>query len=161
MIKQERVGSMTPNQIRFADEYLKHRNATRAYMAAYPNVKRVEAAQVNGSKLLARQDVREYVDQHLAEIHKHTIAQASEIMEYFTAVMRGELRDETVTPAGTVVESEAKLSDRSAAAEKLARMIGADKWVDRERIRIEDERLKLDRERAGEDSDAESVEIIV
>ena len=152
---------MTPNQIRFADEYLKTRNATRAYMAAYPNVKRTEAAQVNGSKLLARSDVQEYIDKQMTEIHRHTIADAAEIMEYFTSVMRGELNEETVTPSGVTLRTDAKISDRNAAAEKLARMLGADKKTERDRLKIEKKRLKIEQARAGDDTDAESVEIIV
>lgn len=152
---------MTPNQIRFADEYIKCRNATRAYLAAYPNVRSAECAQAAGSALLKNKRVQEYISRQMEELHRHTIAEAAEIMEYLTKVMRGEMSEESLAPNGTVVQTEAKISDRTAAAEKLARMLGADRKTDRDRLKLEKKRLKLEQAKAGDEAEAESVEIIV
>ena len=56
---------MTDRQRRFADEYLIDCNATRAYKAAYPSVKKDEAARVNASRLLSNANIRAYIDKQL------------------------------------------------------------------------------------------------
>lgn len=80
---------MTDKQKRFADEYIIDLNGTRAYKAAYPNVKSDETAAVNSSKMLRNTKVREYIDEQLAAIKSTKTAEASEVLEYLTDVMRG------------------------------------------------------------------------
>ena len=72
---------MTDKQRRFADEYLIDCNATRAYKAAYPSVKKDETASVNASRLLSKAKVKEYIDKKLSEISSAKIADATEVME--------------------------------------------------------------------------------
>ena len=48
---------MTEKQKIFADEYLIDLNATRAYRAAYPSVKKDETARANGSRMLTNAKV--------------------------------------------------------------------------------------------------------
>lgn len=91
---------MTENQKRFADEYLIDCNATRAYKAAYPKVKKDEAARANASKLLTNTNIREYIDEQLAKMHDERTADAKEVMEYLTSVMRGESSAEIVVVEG-------------------------------------------------------------
>lgn len=81
---------MTPKQRKFADEYLIDLNATRAYKAAYPKIKTDEAARANGSRLLTNANVQSYVEQKLNEISSAKTAEAKEVMEYLTSVLRGE-----------------------------------------------------------------------
>lgn len=92
---------MTEKQKRFADEYLIDCNATRAYKAAYPKVKKDEAARANASKLLTKANIREYIDEQLAKMHDERTADAKEVMEYLTSVMRGESEAEIVVVEGT------------------------------------------------------------
>ncbi len=92
---------MTERQKRFADEYLIDCNATRAYKAAYPKVKKDEAARANASKLLTKANIREYIDEQLAKMHDERTADAKEVMEYLTSVMRGESEAEIVVVEGT------------------------------------------------------------
>jgi phage terminase small subunit len=87
---------MTPKQRKFADEYLIDLNATRAYKAAYPKVKTDEAARANGSRLLTNANVQSYVEQQLNEISSAKLADAKEVMEYLTSVLRGESSSEIV-----------------------------------------------------------------
>ena len=56
---------MTDKQRRFADEYLIDLNATRAYKAAYPSVKRDETARANASRMLTNANVQEYIKEHM------------------------------------------------------------------------------------------------
>jgi phage terminase small subunit len=63
---------LTENQKRFVDEYLIDLNATRAYKAAYKNVKKDETAAVNGSRLLRNAKVKKYLDERMKEREKRT-----------------------------------------------------------------------------------------
>jgi phage terminase small subunit len=92
---------MTEKQKRFADEYLIDCNATRAYKAAYPNVKKDSTASVNASKLLRNTKVQAYIAEQLDKLHDEKTADAKEVIEYLTAVLRGESESETVIVEGT------------------------------------------------------------
>jgi phage terminase small subunit len=91
---------VTAKQRRFADEYLIDLNATRAYKVAYPGVKRDETARVNGSRLLTNANVRAYVDEQLERISNARVADAREVMEYLTSVMRGQSKAPVVVIEG-------------------------------------------------------------
>jgi phage terminase small subunit len=91
-----RIGVMNESQKRFADEYIIDLNATRAYKAAYPAVKKDATARVNGSKLLTNANVKNYIDERLTEIKSEKTADAKEVMEYLTSVLRGETTAEVV-----------------------------------------------------------------
>ena len=85
---------MTEKQKIFADEYLIDLNATRAYRVAYPAVKKDETAKSAGSRMLTNVNVKKYINERLEEIHSEKTADAKEVMEYLTAVLRGESRSE-------------------------------------------------------------------
>jgi phage terminase small subunit len=132
---------LTEKQKRFADEYLIDLNATRAYKAAYPNVKKDETARVNGSRTLTNANVKKYIDKKLEEIKSEKTADAQEVMEYLTSVMRREKNEFIVVTCKErvsdydkngkkriidkeipeVVEIPAKLSDANKAAELLGK----------------------------------------
>ena len=147
---------MTPNQRLFADEYIRNgRNATRAYMSAYPRVKKEDTARKLGARLMARDEILAYIERELEALHDETIADAREIMQYYTGVMRGEIGELVAFPGedGRMVERTlpARLTDRNNAAERLAKMLGAASGIDAERLKMDRERLKLG-EDAGEDT---------
>ena len=91
---------MTEKQKRFADEYIVDLNATRAYKVAYPNIKNDETAAVNASRMLRNAKVSDYIDEQLAQINSEKIADAQEVMNYLTAVMRGKSSAEIVVVEG-------------------------------------------------------------
>ena len=91
---------MTDNQRKFCDEYIIDCNATRAYKAAYPNVKKEGAAAASASKLLRNPNVKAYIDEQLEKINSEKIADAKEVMEYLTSVLRGESQSEIVVIEG-------------------------------------------------------------
>ena len=92
---------LTDKQRKFCDEYLIDCNATRAYKAAYPNVKKDSSAAVCAAKLLRIAKVQEYINQQLDKISSEKTADAKEVMEYLTSVMRGESQAEIVVIEGT------------------------------------------------------------
>ena len=83
---------MTDKQRKFCDEYLIDANATRAYKAAYPHVKSEDAARACASRLLTNANIKSYIDEQLEKISSDKIADAKEVMEYLTSVLRGESR---------------------------------------------------------------------
>ena len=91
---------MTDKQRKFCDEYLIDCNATRAYRKAYPNVKKDSSAAVCAAKLLRIAKVQEYINKQLEKISSEKIADAKEVMEYLTSVLRGGSQSEIVVVEG-------------------------------------------------------------
>lgn len=88
---------MNAKQKRFCDEYLLDCNATQAAIRAgySPKVARVTAA-----KLLTNANIKGYVDEQLERLHTEKTADAQEVLEYLTAVLRGESSSEIVVVEG-------------------------------------------------------------
>lgn len=108
---------LTPKQKAFADYYIECGNAAEAYRkAGYKNYK---SAAVEATKTLKNPKVSEYVKMRQKQIDDSRIADAAEIMQYFTSVMRGEIKDQNGI--------DASLAERTKAAVELAkRKIDAD-----------------------------------
>lgn len=81
--------ALTEKRKLFADEYLIDLNASRAYRVAYPRVKDGDVAAAAASRLLKIEEVKKYVADQMEAIHNEKIADAQEVIEYLTAVMRG------------------------------------------------------------------------
>lgn len=123
---------MTDRQRKFADEYLIDSNATRAYKAAYPRIKNDNVASAAGTRLLGNVKVKTYIDEKLEDLSSNKIADAREVMEYLTSVLRGESKASVVVVEGcgdgcSKAKILAKLPDekeRLKAAEMLGRRYG-------------------------------------
>ena len=121
---------MTEKQMLFCEEYLKDKelNATAAYMRVYKNVKSRNAARVNSCRLMAKPEVKKYIKDKLDEIHDQNTADAKEVMEYLTSVMRGKSLSETLKLDGdgfqSVIEKHPEERDRLKAGELLAKAHG-------------------------------------
>ena len=123
---------MTEKQKRFCDEYLIDLNGTRAYKAAYPSVKSDKTAGANAARLLGNASIRAYLDERLAEIHSAKTADAAEVMEYLTSVMRGESEASVVVVEGIgdgcstarTVQKPPDEKERLKAAELLGKRFG-------------------------------------
>ena len=139
------MAKLTEKQKLFVDEYLIDLNATRAYRDIYPNCKKDSSADAAARKLLGNTRIQEYIKQQLEKIGSEKIADAQEVMEYLTKVMRREMKESvvvTVTKERSeyvntgdgrprkqtvkeevpqIVEIPAKLSDANKAAELLGK----------------------------------------
>ena len=139
------MAKLTAKQQRFCDEYLIDLNATQAAIRAGYSEKN---ARNIASENLAKPNIREYIDNRLAEKEKALIADQNEVLKYLTATMRreekecivvttseersmyvpddnGTMRKQTVkkeTPQ--IVEIPARLSDANKAAELLGKAYG-------------------------------------
>lgn len=117
--------AMTRARQIFADEYIKDLNGTRAYKVAYPNVKRDQVAATNAGRLLRIAEVKAYIDNQLEKMHNERSADAQEIMEYLTSVMRGEQKEKTLISMGElgqdITDIDVGAKDRLKAAELLGK----------------------------------------
>lgn len=116
---------MNAKQKRFADEYLIDLNATQAAIRAGYSPK---TAQVQGARLLSKAMVSAYVREQLDIMHNQRTADAQEIIEYLTAVMRGEKTEQVLKLSGdgvqTVEEITVSAKERIRAAELLGKRFG-------------------------------------
>ena len=139
------MAELTAKQERFINEYIKDLNATQAAIRAGYSKK---TAGVQGSTLLKNPNVSEEIKKRLGDIKSDSIADATEVLEYFTRVMRREEKEKVVVTLKDeksdwvlgedghyrkntvkserveVVEIEAKLSDANTAAIQLAKRYG-------------------------------------
>lgn len=92
---------MTEKQKRFCDEYLIDCNDTRAYKTVYKNVKSDVVAATNGGRLLRNAEVQKYIAEQMEEIHNEKTADAQEVIEYLTSVLRGESTAQEIVVEGT------------------------------------------------------------
>ena len=135
---------MTEKQKKFADEYLIDLNATRAYRAVYKTIKNDGVARRNGSRLLTNADIKGYIDERLNEIHNEKTADAQEVMEYLTSVLRGESVSEEIVVEGLgdgcsvarTMEKGPSEKDRLKAAELLGKRYGL--YTDRVGLEADD-----------------------
>ena len=102
---------LTAKQKAFADYYIECGNAAEAYRkAGYKNYK---SAAVEASKALNNPKISQYIEERQKQIEDSRIASAAEIMQYFTSVMRGEVKDQ--------FGLDAPLAERTKAAVELAK----------------------------------------
>lgn len=127
---------MTEKQKIFADEYIIELNATKAYKKAYPNVKKDKVAQVNGSRLLSNAMIKAYIDERLEKLKSERVADQQEVLEFLTAVMRGEITEPLLVLDGDgyqkVMDAKPNVSTRKSAAVDLGKRYGL--FVDRQEI---------------------------
>ena len=113
---------MTEKQKRFCDEYLIDLNATQAAIRAGYSEK---YAHTNATKLLQNTTLKKYIEARLKKKEEALIAKQDEILQYLTAVMRGEYTEETLCLAGEgtqeVEKIEVSAKDRLKAAELLGK----------------------------------------
>lgn len=110
---------LTAKQRLFADEYIKSGNATQAAIKAGYATK---SAQRMGSENLSKPVIKSYIDAKMAEIESHKIADAKEVLQFYTRVLREEETEEVALPTGddvVTVEKKPSFKDRLTAAKEL------------------------------------------
>ena len=101
---------LKPKELKFAEEWLKTTNATQSAIKAGYSERTAYSA---GNRLLKKVDVRQYIDERLAEMKESSIADTNEVMQFLSSTMRGDIPDQFgLDPA---------LNDRIKAAELLGK----------------------------------------
>lgn len=119
---------LTEKQKAFCDYYIESLNATESYKKAY-NTKNQSTAETNASRLLSNAKVRKYIDEKLEQIQSERIADAEEVLEYLTRVIRNEEDEEVVVTVNVgdfqtevkKVKKELSAKDKIKAAELLGK----------------------------------------
>lgn len=108
---EKEYSSLTEKQKRFIDYYIETANATEsAKRAGYSE----KTAKNIGAENLTKLNF--FIQEKLQQLEDERIASANEVLQYFTAVMRGEEKDQ--------FGLEASLKDRNFAAKCLAQRHG-------------------------------------
>lgn len=105
---------LTPKQKRFCEEYLKSANASEAAKKAGYSMK---TAPFIGAENLKKPQISAYIKRRMGEQEAALVADANEVLQFYSAVMRGEVKDQ--------FGMDASLSDRLKAADSLAKRLAA------------------------------------
>lgn len=101
---------LTPQEASFIDAFMEHKNGSQAVIdAGY----RSKAPSTYARALLDRDYIREEIQYRLKQIEDKRIASATEILQFYTSVMRGEVLDQ--------FGIEASLDTRIKSANELAK----------------------------------------
>jgi phage terminase small subunit len=112
-------------QQKFADLFIELGNATDAYKKAGYKVKSDAVAKANASRLLTNANVKIYVENRMKELEKDSIAKQDEVLQFLTAVLRNEVREQIPLGIGeghqALEEKDMSAKDRIKAAELLGK----------------------------------------
>ena len=119
---------LTEKQKAFCDYYIESLNATESYKKAY-GCNNDATARTEGSKNLAKPNIKNYIDERMKEIEDKRIAKAEEVLEYLTKVIRNEEKEEVVVTVNVgdfqteikKVKKELSAKDKIKAAELLGK----------------------------------------
>lgn len=127
MLCYNKKGGITMNekQKKFCDEYLTDFNTSAAAVrAGYSKT----SAWKTGARILKTPQAKEYLNSKLNKISSRKTAEAEEVLEYLTAVMRGEKWGKAHIPKGENLPAEKDgaitVRDRMKAAELLGKLYG-------------------------------------
>ena len=125
------MGKLTPKQKAFCDYYIITMNATEAAIKAGYSKK---TAKVIGSENLSKPYLKQYIDERMKEIEDKRIASIKEVMEFYSSVMRGEIKDQ--------FDLDASLQDRIKAATELVK-----RYSNVEELKLKERKLELEESR--------------
>lgn len=115
----EKKNKLTAKQKRFCEEYMVDGNATQAAIRAGYSFK---TARTIGAENLAKPAIKEHIDALQAKIASVKIADAREVLEFYTRVLRSEEKEEVVLGTELGIEKTEKgpaLKDRMSAAREI------------------------------------------
>ena len=126
---------LTLKQKKFADEYIISGNATQsAIKAGYKE----KTAYKTGAENLRKPQIKNYIDERLKEIESDKIADQQEVLKYLSAVMRGEMTEQTLKSIGesgqVITEIDVGAKDRIKAAELLGKRYRL--WTDKSEVEV-------------------------
>lgn len=110
---------LTTKQKIFCDEYIKSGNAKEAAIKAGYSPKTAKSI---GQENLTKPDLKAYIDAKMAEIESHKIADAKEVLEFYTKVLRDEVAEEV--PMSTaddvvVIKKKPSFKDKITASKEI------------------------------------------
>lgn len=85
-----KTDKLTPKQKAFADYYIQSGNAAEAARKAGYSEK---TARFSGAENLTKANIQAYISERMQSDEEKRIADADEVMRFYSAVMRGEVKD--------------------------------------------------------------------
>ena len=92
-----KLRGLTVKQKKFADEYIITGNATESAIKAGYSKK---TARSIGQENLTKPDIKNYIDERLAELDSEKVADQKEVLQYLTSVMRGKETEQILRGMG-------------------------------------------------------------
>ena len=126
----ELASLMSEKQKAFCDYYIETQNATEAARRAGYSAK---TARGTGCENLTKQNIKAYIELRLKLLEDERTADAKEVLEYLTAVMRGEVKD--------AFDLDPSLADRTKAAELLGKRYRL--FVDKQEVEMKGEPVQI------------------
>lgn len=134
---------LTVKPKKFADEYIICGNATEAAIKAGYSKK---TATVMASENLTKPNIKKYIDARLEAIQNEKIADQQEVMEFLTAVMRGETTEATLIGKGygeqAVGDVPVSMKERIKAGELIGKRHGM--WTEKVDVSSENSVVIID-----------------
>lgn len=134
---------LTVKQKKFADEYIICGNATEAAIKAGYSKK---TATVMASENLTKPNIKNYIEERLEAIQNEKIADQREVMEFLTAVMRGETTEATLIGKGygeqAVGDVPVSMKERIKAGELIGKRHGM--WTEKVDVSSENSVVIID-----------------
>lgn len=119
------MDKLTRKQRKFAEEYLVDCNGTKAAIRAGYSPK---TANEQAAKLMSNPKIKTYITEKLDEISSEKLADAQEVLEYLTSVMRGEHTEQVLRQDGNGVQVvdyiQVSARERLKAAELIGKRYG-------------------------------------
>ena len=125
------MSKLNEKQKAFADYYIESLNATESYAKAYECS--YNTARTNGARLLAKANIKKYIDEVMSAKDESRIASQDEILQILTDIARGITEEEVVqfSRLGEELRTTRKptIKDRMKASELLGKRYRM--WVDK------------------------------
>ena len=125
------MSKLNEKQKAFADYYIESLNATESYAKAYECS--YNTARTNGARLLAKANIKNYIDEVMSAKDESRIASQDEILQILTDIARGVTEEEVVqfSQLGEELRTTRKptIKDRMKASELLGKRYRM--WVDK------------------------------
>lgn len=119
---------LTPKQKAFADYYIESGNATEAAKKAGYSEK---TARFIGAENLTKPNILAYIKQRTTPTEEKRIATGDEVMEFFTKVMDGKVKD--------AFGLDVSISDRLAAGREILKRTVSDRKFELELLKLEND----------------------
>lgn len=145
---------LTTKQRLFCDEYIKSGNAKDAAIkAGYSS----RTARSIGQENLTKPDIKSYIDAKMAEIESHKIADAQEVLEFYTKVLRDEVVEEvpmSTADSVVVIKKKPSFKDKITASKEIMKRYPLFDPVEKQKLKklIADTRISEARAKAMEDN---------
>lgn len=112
------MAKLTMKQEKFVEAFMISGNATQAALEAGYSKKTAKQA---GAENLSKPYLAAEIKRRTEELQNEKVDTQQDIVEYLSAVRRGQVMETIVTPSGMKVQVPAKISDRNKAAELMGK----------------------------------------